>query len=140
MAGLNGFPPLPSLVINISFFFSFPVSLCLNIMNFFCQNTHSSSLPQGLCSVCTLLLDCFLSLHNPCQAKAFSFPKHVSHLASASSSSPGLPYCNPDLSVDTSPSLHGPGALTGPGLSQALPCPSTSQHAVWAPLPGLFVE
>ena len=118
---------------NISFYFSFPVSLCLNIMNFFCQNPHSSSLPQGLCSVC--ILDCFLSLHNPCQAEAFSFPRLASHLPCESSSSPGLPHCNPDLSVDTSLSLHGPGALPGPGLSQALPCPSTSPHAVWAPLP-----
>lgn len=70
------YPSLPfSLILDISFCFDFSVCLCLNLMSFFSQNAHSSSLPQSLCSVCTLPLDCFLSLHNPCQAKALSFQR-----------------------------------------------------------------
>ena len=48
-------PPPPPTILGVSFCFSFSVPLCLNLPTFCSQNAHSSSLPQGLCSVCAPL-------------------------------------------------------------------------------------
>ena len=48
-------PPPPPTILGVSFCFSFSVPLRLNLPTFCSQNAHSSSLPQGLCSVCAPL-------------------------------------------------------------------------------------